>query len=80
MKKKLRFFIHKPPPALKHNPLAALLADDCFLAKSDNPLHSLNDLCRDQITALISLVSPFKRIIGVSLQGGLNPPVSPYPP
>ena len=73
----LLFFVDEPTPTLKDNPLALLFADDYFFAASYDSFNGFDYFFRHQSVALISLCVPLKWIIGVSVQGGLNPPTSP---
>lgn len=67
----LRLFIHKPPSAFKDNPLAALLAYNDFLARSNHSFNGFYNFSRHQMTALMSFISPLNIILGVSVLAGL---------
>lgn len=73
----LGFFIHNASAVDEDNPLPLFLADDCLFATGNDVLHRVLHFIGNQIIALISFLSPFNRTIGVSVQLGLNPPMSP---
>lgn len=79
------FLIYKAPAVLKNDPQPMFLSQDDFLPARNHSFSRFDNLRRNFIRfihriALISLCVPLRIIIGVSRHGGLNPPVSPYPP
>jgi len=79
------FLIYKAPAVLKNDPQPMFLSQDNFLPARYDSFGCFDNLRRNSIrfihrVALISLRVPLSVIIGVSRHGGLNPPVSPYPP
>ena len=76
----LLFLIDKSAPVFEDHPLALFLAQDDLFPAGDDCLYSSQYFSGYHNVALISLRSPFNRIIGVSVHAGRNPPTSPYPP
>lgn len=81
----LWFFINNSLVVFQNNPLATLFFYNYFFPKRNDCFSRLNRFFRDllwivQIVALISFLTPLIWMIGVSVHGGLKPPVSPYPP
>lgn len=65
---------------LNNNPLATFLFNDGFLAASYDHFNGIKHIARNYTIARISFFVPHRYMIGVSVQGGLKPITSPYPP